>query len=78
MSRSNKFVTGLFAGAIVGAVAGLIMAPKPGRDTRDIVGARSIQFRNRAEYYIGNLKERFKKEPVGEAFEDHSENGVQN
>ncbi len=78
MSRSNKFVTGLFAGAIAGAVAGLIMAPKPGRDTRDIVGARSIQFRNRAEYYIGNLKERFKKEPVGEAFEDHSENGVQN
>ncbi len=78
MSRSNKFVTGLLAGAIVGAVAGLVMAPKPGRDTRDIVGARSIQFRNRAEYYIGNLKERFKKEPVGEAFEDHSENGVQN
>ncbi len=78
MSRSNKFVTGMLAGAIVGAVAGLIMAPKPGRDTRDIVGARTVQFRNRAEYYIGNLKERFKKEPVGEAFEDQSENGVQN
>ena len=78
MSRSNKFVTGLLAGAIVGAVAGLILAPKPGRDTRDIVGARTNQFRNRAEFYIGNLKERFKKEPVGEAFEDHSENGVQN
>ncbi len=78
MSKSNKFFTGLFAGAIVGAVAGLILAPKPGSVTRDIVGARTNQFRNRAEYYFGNLRERFKKEPVAESFEDHSANGLQN
>ena len=77
MSTSNKFVTGLLAGAIVGAVAGLILAPKPGRDTRDIVGARTNQLRTWADPYIGNLKERFKKERVAEAFDDHSENGVQ-
>ena len=78
MSTSNKFVTGLLAGAIVGAVAGLILAPKPGRDTRDIVGVRTNQVRNWADLYIGNLKDRFKKEPVGESFEDHLENGAQN
>lgn len=34
---SGSFVGGLFVGAIVGAVAGLLVAPKTGRETRQLI-----------------------------------------
>ena len=58
----DKFVTGLFAGALVGAALGLLLAPKPGKETRQIVRERAGEYlgtaRARAEEYIGPARER--------------------
>ena len=76
MTRPNSFITGLLAGALVGAVAGIVLAPKSGKETRGLVGTRATEIRNRAGYYVENLREKFKKDPAG-AIEEHSENGTQ-
>ncbi|MCU0565656.1 MAG: YtxH domain-containing protein [Oculatellaceae cyanobacterium Prado106] len=34
---SGLFVGGLFVGAVVGAVTGLLVAPRPGRETRHLI-----------------------------------------
>jgi gas vesicle protein len=74
-------VSGLVAGAIIGAIAGLILAPKPGRDARELVKSRTGVIRNKAETYVESLKERFKgksnEEETGSGVEIHSDNGVQ-
>ncbi len=50
-SGLDKFVTGLLAGALVGTAIGMLMAPKPGNETRQIV-------RERAGEYLGTARER--------------------
>ncbi len=54
MERSNKLTTGLIAGAVAGAVAGLLLAPKPGRETRQLLASR-------AGGYAGTLRQRLGK-----------------
>ena len=76
MAGQNGFITGLLAGALAGAVAGLVLAPKPGKETRGLLRTRTTEIRSKAGYYAGNLRERFKKDPE-EAAEEHSENGTQ-
>ncbi len=49
MVKTNKLVTGLIAGAALGAVAGLLFAPKPGKESRQIVAARADELRNKAD-----------------------------
>ena len=49
MVNTNKLVTGLIAGAALGAVAGLLFAPKPGNQSRQIVAARADELRNKAD-----------------------------
>ncbi len=49
MVNTNKLVTGLIAGAALGAVAGLLFAPKPGKESRLIVAARADKLRNKAD-----------------------------
>ena len=53
MARTNKLVTGLIAGAALGAVAGLLFAPKPGKESRHIVAARADELRNKADGFRG-------------------------
>jgi gas vesicle protein len=40
MTTGNKVAAGLFAGALAGAVAGMLLAPKPGKETRHIIAGR--------------------------------------
>jgi len=47
MAKTNKMVTGLIAGAAMGAVAGLLFAPKSGKECRQIVAARANKLRNK-------------------------------
>ena len=47
MAKTNKMVTGLIAGAAMGAVAGLLFAPKSGKESRQIVAARANKLRNK-------------------------------
>jgi gas vesicle protein len=53
MVKTNKLVTGLIAGAALGAVAGLLFAPKPGKESRQIVAARADELRTKADSFRG-------------------------
>ena len=74
MVKTNKLVAGLIAGAAVGAVAGLLFAPKPGKDSRHIVATRAYELRNKADElrnkasgYVDSVRSRRKskeKQPV--------------
>jgi gas vesicle protein len=81
MANPNRFLTGLVAGTVVGALAGLFLAPKPGKDARELVKDRTGVIRNKAETYVESLKERFKGQPgeesTGNGIEVQSDNGVQ-
>ena len=61
MVTRNKFLNGLIAGAAAGAVAGLLFAPKPGRETRRIVVTRAGEMRQKAGGYVGSLRQRVRK-----------------
>ena len=49
MVKTNTLVTGLIAGAALGAIAGLLFAPKPGKESRQIVAARADELRDKAD-----------------------------
>ena len=62
MSSVNKIFTGLIAGVAVGAVVGLLFAPKPGKVTRRFVGIRA---RKMTGEYVGSLRQRMRRSGVG-------------
>ena len=82
MVNTNKLVTGLIAGVAVGAGAGLLFAPKPGKDSRKIVAARTDELktmvdelRNKVDGYVEGIRSRGKskeEQPVmAEALNGH-------
>ena len=58
----DRFVTGMVLGAAIGAAIGLLLAPKPGSETRQIVRERAGEYfdsaRERAGEYVGPARER--------------------
>ena len=72
MSSVNKIFTGLIAGVVVGAVVGLLFAPKPGKVTRRFVGIRARQMTGE---YVGSLRQRMRRRGeagvVGESANGH-------
>jgi len=66
---NNRLVMGLVAGAIIGAAAGILLAPEAGRETRQMV-------RTRTSNLIGYIRQKFMKQPGLETLE-HSNNGAQ-
>lgn len=66
MAERNQFVTGLIAGVVVGAVAGLLLAPKTGKETRQIVVARAGEVRGKAGQYATSVRERMRRGQSGE------------
>jgi gas vesicle protein len=61
-SGLDKFVTGMVFGAALGAAIGLLLAPKPGSETRQMVRERAGEYidvaRDRAGEYAGPVRER--------------------
>jgi gas vesicle protein len=53
----GRFITGLAAGAIIGAAAGLLMMPQMDMRTRRRVGRVSKRLVNRAEDMLDDLKD---------------------
>ncbi len=47
MYNTAKLVTGLIAGTAVGVTAGLLFAPKPGKETRHIVATHAGEMRQK-------------------------------
>ncbi len=64
MRSDKKLITGLVAGAIVGTVAGLLLAPKSGKENRKMVGEKASKIRSKTGGAIGSLKSRIKKTPT--------------
>ena len=65
--KGNKMFAGLIAGAALGTVAGLLIAPKPGRESRQIVTARAGELRHKTGDYMDVMrswKKSKKNDPV--------------
>ena len=60
MAKDNGggFSTGLILGAIIGTVAGILMAPKPGSETRSELLDKSDYWRGKAERFSDIIVER--------------------
>ncbi|HZA21510.1 MAG TPA: YtxH domain-containing protein [Dehalococcoidia bacterium] len=52
---AGALLGGLIAGAIAGTVAALLLAPKAGRETRDLIKEKGGE-------YIGTLRERIRRD----------------
>ena len=63
-----SFTTGFLIGSIAGAVAGILLAPKPGAQTRAELMEQSEVWRTRAEELAARVRER-----VGPTVEDMRE-----
>jgi gas vesicle protein len=46
---TDPFITGLFAGAVVGAIVAGLLAPRSGQETRALVRERGLELKDRAE-----------------------------
>ena len=51
-NKTGRFVTGLIVGSLMGGTVGLLLAPRSGRETREVV-------RHKTGHYVGTLRERF-------------------
>ena len=66
MTSRSHLMTGLITGAAVGAAAGLLLAPKPGKVNRRFVAMRAGRFRHKAGRYVGTLREKVRRGRGGE------------
>ena len=76
MGSDKKLITGLVAGAIVGTVAGMLLAPKSGKENRKLVGEKAAKIRRRTGGAIASVKSRIKKTPNETPVEEPSNNGA--
>ena len=58
MVKRNKLVKGLIVGAAIGAVACLLLAPKPGKESRQIVAFQAGEIRHKAAGYLDAARSR--------------------
>ena len=61
MAYRNKLVTAVMAGAAAGAIAGLMFAPKTGKETRHSVSTRAGDARQKTGHYVGSLRQRIRR-----------------
>jgi gas vesicle protein len=60
-NRGPGFSTGLILGALIGALAGLLLAPRPGEETRAQVKERTAGLRGTAEVLANEARERLRE-----------------
>ena len=66
MTSKSQIMTGLITGAAVGAAAGLLLVPKPGKVNRRFLAMRGGRFRHNARRYVGTLREKVRRSRGGE------------
>jgi gas vesicle protein len=69
MMATGFFAGGFILGAAVGVIIGLLLAPKPGRATRQIVGERMGQARATVQSRVEQARERLRRARGSEASE---------
>ena len=67
MTGKNVLVTGIIAGAAVGAAAGLLLAPKPGKVTRRYAVSKVSSIRRQAGVFLSRRMGRGEVESPGES-----------
>ena len=72
MTRGNKLVAGLVAGAVVGSAMGLLVAPKNGKESRQTVSKGAWRWRNKAGGPFLNLRQNPREESVSCYIEERS------
>ena len=65
-SGMDRFVTGMLFGAVVGAAIGLLIAPKPGSETRQLVRERAGEFVGTARERVRSVRRRNNQDSVEE------------
>jgi len=60
MSR-NQIVSGIIAGALAGTVLGLLVAPKTGKESRQLVATRGSAMKTKAGGYFTVIRNKMKK-----------------
>ena len=66
VTNSGRLAKGLFVGALVGAALGVLVAPQPGKQTRNLI-------RRKTGSYAGSLRERFRRNDAVNGTADHAE-----
>jgi gas vesicle protein len=61
MDKSGDFVAGLLVGGLIGAVIGILYAPKSGRETREELGAKAEQLLAKAKDEYDRAVEKSRK-----------------
>ena len=77
MTKRNSLIVGLLTGAAAGAVAGLLLAPKTGKENRQIIAARATQAKQKVGDYVGSLRQRVRREQAPESAEEDSDNHLE-
>ena len=82
--KSNSLIAGVITGGLGGTAAGILLAPKTGKESRQIVKTKATDFkvkagdyRIKAEDYLGVVKDKFQKNTAASVAEDFSGNGAQ-
>ncbi len=76
MASGKKMITGMVAMATVGTIAGMLLAPKSGKENRKMVAMKASKIRNRAGGAFGTLKSRMKRNHSETPVEENSFNGT--
>ena len=56
MTHTQKVIAGFGTGVIIGTAAGLLLAPKTGKETRNIVAGRVGSLTHKAGHYFGQRR----------------------
>jgi len=66
MANSNKMISGLLIGAAVGLVGGLLLASRPGKESRRVVAIQAGEFREKATVYLNTMRRKMRGGDGGE------------
>lgn len=56
MTAQHKIMATLATGAVLGAAAGILLAPKTGKETRQAVSTHATRLRHRASHYLSTVR----------------------
>jgi gas vesicle protein len=57
-SSAGGFFKGFMIGGAIGATAALLMAPRPGEETRTQIRAKGVEFKEQAETTLAEMQKR--------------------
>lgn len=62
MNTTSKVITGFLAGASLGILTGILLAPNSGKKTREQIADKTKELKNRMAESYGDVKKAYNKE----------------